>query len=343
MGHRFVHTRRWMAGIVSGWLALVLLSPSAMAAKKPNSPLADATYGAATAQGASLQAGAVQIGGESPFAPDAVLLELVFVQQGRADAIYVQLKGHTMLVDGGDLSKRDKLQAFLSQQEGGMHVNTLLGTHAHSDHIGGLLSFIKEGGTTKEFYSGYATNTWDKYMQDKVFPLLKKKGIPYKQVKDGDRFFFGAGGPEDGLVPLGEDDIMPEGCAFIQAYRWGDPEAKVDANARSVVLHITYGERTVLLMADAAGLAQRHYLTFDHQLFKADVLKAAHHGVTPTVEPFLEVVDPSLILVTHTRKGATTQLNQAEMKGLYSLYSGEGTIHMQTDGKVWYVWQELIP
>ena len=72
------------------------------------------------------------------------------------------------------------------------------------------------------------------------------------------------------------------------------PKKLMDStNNNSLVLKVTYGETTLLLMGDAEAEAERLLLE-QPELLSADVLKVGHHGSkTSTTDPFLKAVSPT--------------------------------------------------
>lgn len=60
-----------------------------------------------------------------------------FIDVGQADSALVTCDGHSMLIDGGNVDDSDLVYSVLERETDG-HLDYVVGTHAHEDHIGGL-------------------------------------------------------------------------------------------------------------------------------------------------------------------------------------------------------------
>ena len=281
-----------------------------------------------------------QLGEEFPFDEDTPILEIFYLQTRRSDGIFLRCGDRTMLVDGGARRDYTPLEKFLMAEVGELHIGTVLNTHEDNDHMDAEIEFFKRGGTASEFLSPSPPNPKTR-RYDELLPMLKKLDIPYVQVAHGEFWQLGgdADGKEDGAHRLSSLADWQDGTALLRAYCsrinvW-------DINRSSLVLHVTFGDRTAILMADATGKTQRDFLVLDDIVLKADVLKAAHHGISPTVAPFLDAVDPKLGIITNTRKNGKPQREQFERREIPALYTDEGTVYMATDGKIWYIRQDV--
>ena len=60
-----------------------------------------------------------------------------FIDVGQADSALVTCDGHSMLIDGGNVDDSNVLYSVMQRETDG-HLDYVIGTHAHEDHIGGL-------------------------------------------------------------------------------------------------------------------------------------------------------------------------------------------------------------
>lgn len=86
-----------------------------------------------------------------------------FIDVGQADSALVTCDGHSMLIDGGNVDDSNLLYSVMQRETDG-HLDYVVGTHAHEDHIGGLsgafeavtadmtLCPVTEYDSTKMFY-----------------------------------------------------------------------------------------------------------------------------------------------------------------------------------------------
>ncbi|HPF87141.1 MAG TPA: MBL fold metallo-hydrolase [Candidatus Limiplasma sp.] len=258
-----------------------------------------------------------------PIAPDGMfddtddLLTVDFIDRGAADCILLQCGGESLLVDGGKYRLFDHLQNVFSYL-GITHFTYMLNTHAHDDHIEGLIKLLRHDYTPDLYMSCYGDDYRGSDYQTTVRELLAEKGIPYRQIGDGDTFTLGS--------------------AQITVFR--DETPKIDKNRHSIVLKVVYGERSVLLMADAIGRTQEYLLAhYDASVFKADVLKYPHHGYVNMTTAFLDAVDPAVCVITNTRTAAALADKQLAYRGIPRYFTNEGVVRMQTDGHVWHARQ----
>lgn len=251
------------------------------------------------------------------FSQDADLLSIDFLDHGAADCMLLRCGGEAMLVDGGKYSLRDHLLRVFHYL-GVTHFTYMLNTHAHDDHIEGLISLLKRDYTPGVYMSCYSDDYTGSEYQTRVRELLSQKHIPYRRIADGDRFALGG--------------------ADVTVYR--DETPNIDKNRHSIILKVVFGTRSALLMADAGDLTQDYLLEkYDPSEFKADVLKYPHHGYTNMRLAFLNAVDPAVCVITNSRDTAVLADRQLERRGTPRYYTNQGCVRMRTDGATWFVEQ----
>lgn len=241
-------------------------------------------------------------------------LQVQFLDVGQGDATLVILPNQKIiLIDGGPILSREKLIKFLRKKH--IHkINLLVATHPDIDHIGGLITVLKEIKVEKVLDSGksYDTNTYQAYMR-----IIKKKKIPIKKAKEG-KFIK--------LDPTVDIQIL------------NDAKEKKENNESSIVLKITYKNADILLTGDADVLVEEQMIAKKYQL-DADVLKVGHHGsYTSTSPKFLEAVHPIYAIISfaknneyhHPHKSVLERLNEQHVQ-VYKT-ANNGTISLKTDG-----------
>lgn len=250
---------------------------------------------------------------DGQFGADAELLTVDFIDRGASDCILLQCGGETLLVDGAIFNQFRHIESVLAALDI-THFTYLLNTHAHDDHIEGLLAILRRDYQVDEYISCYPDDYTGAEEYTTARALLKAKDIPYRQVGDGDHFMLGA--------------------AKITVYR--DETPGIDKNRHSLVLRVVFGQRSLLLMADAGGQTQEYFLgVYDPSVFQADVLKYPHHGYTKMISPFLAAVSPELCVVTNTRASAAAAETQLKALHIPRYYTNSGVVRMQTDGLTW--------
>lgn len=235
------------------------------------------------------------------------------------DAMLLTCDGESLLVDGGPWAFRDMLRRRLAEA-GYMHLDRVVNTHYHDDHIDGLYSLFQHGFTAGEYLHGYSDTALARNERGhRTADAAAQAGASLRRVGHDDRF------------SLGQAQVQVFQCTTLD-----------NTNARSLVLRVTCGETSLLLCADITGAAQHWLLEqLPPEMLTADLIKLPHHGITPTVTAFLDAVNPAGLVVTN-RPDRIEPASQGQLRyrGLPVWYSGLGTVHGVTDGVDWYVWGE---
>lgn len=229
-------------------------------------------------------------------------LVVTFLAVGDGDAILVeQPDGRRILVDGGPYAT--DVAAWL-RRRGLTHVHDVVATHAHPDHVRGLLEVVA------------------------TFRVDRLWVHPDAPGDTGDTGDLGA------LVAIARDRHIPiahPGDPGLDLRTSGLPRSD-DENDASLILRVTHGDRTFLFMGDA-GLAAEEVLLPD--LGPVDVLKVAHHGSrTATGAPFLARLTPRLAVIsTGGGQGHPHPSVLGRLRGVRTLRTDQhGTIEITTDG-----------
>jgi competence protein ComEC len=201
------------------------------------------------------------------------MLEVHFLDVGQADCILVQQGADAMLIDAGNNADGPDVVTYL-HDHGVNRLDTVIGTHPHEDHIGGLdlvlLSFPvdtlimpKVAHTTKTF--------------EDVLDAIKAKGLRVTAPVTGQRFRVG-----DAQCTV----LAPRSAHYD------------DLNDYSVVVRVTFGDTAFLFAGDAEAESENEMLQGGLPL-SADVLKVGHHGsATSSTAAFLKAVSPSAAVIS---------------------------------------------
>ncbi len=196
-------------------------------------------------------------------------LQVHFIDVGQGDAILILAPdGQTMLIDGGDT---DTGVVQYLKSKGIQHLNFVVATHPHSDHIGGLVQVLKAIPVDKVVTNGQAhtTSTYEHFLD----AIATAKAV-YAEVKRGDTITLGS---------LKFDVLSPVSITG-------------DMNNNSVVLRLVFGKVTFLFMGDAQADAEASMLAAG-LIQKTDILKVGHHGSRSSSSPaFLSAVKPAVAI-----------------------------------------------
>jgi competence protein ComEC len=255
-------------------------------------------------------------------------LHITMLSVGQAESMLLRLPdGSTMLVDGGGYlhdTGHDFGQRMLAPALGALHVeriDTMIATHEHPDHSGGLPYIIKNF-PVGEFWS-------IKNVTAEIRSELSKKKMAQRTLAAGD------------IITL-PGPVTVTFLSPVRLLQTADNEES-SANEQSLVFRLRYGAFSMIFCADAGFEAEQVMLAGSHEL-QSTVLKVGHHGSSySTSEEFLERVRPRVALISAgagNRFGlpSVRTLNLLRSKGVPTYRTDrDGTIELVTDGVSWSV------
>lgn len=195
-----------------------------------------------------------------------------FIDVGQADAALVECDGHYMLIDGGNRADSDVIYTVL-KNAGVSHLEIVVGTHAHEDHIGGI------PGAFNYASAGLTLCPVTTYDDSEAFAHFKR----YAQEKGG------------GIIVPSAGDEYALGSAGVSVL---GVNSGSEPNDTSIILKIRYGGTSFLFTGDAEREAEQAVLASGADL-SATVLKVGHHGSdTSTTYPFLREVMPAYAVIS---------------------------------------------
>lgn len=245
------------------------------------------------------------------------LMRVTAFKLGACDGMLLEVGGQTMLIDGGTKNYDDEMTQGLKSR-GLERVDYIFNTHPHGDHMACQYRLIRDWLLADEFITAFP-ETYNTEYQKRIIKIVKQQNIPIQQIGHGDTMTMG--GAE---------------LTFLQA-----PEG--DANAKSAMLHIRFGENgTILLTADVSGKAQHWYVAnVPPELLDVVILKEPHHGLVQIVPDFLDIASPDFVFVNNMKNDTPKATSQLRFRNIPFLHTGSGTVTMETDGVDWYIFQEI--
>lgn len=247
---------------------------------------------------------------EFAFAEDSDLLEIIFPQILDCDAAFLRCGGETMLIDCATSGQAKRI-LNMCKQLGITHVDRVVNTHPHSDHIGGFAEIIKEISVDELWICFPAEETTH---NANAIKTAESAGIAVRTFGDG--------------------DVLTLGGATIQVWMLSQPEFS-RLNDRSAQMMLTFGNRKMLFSADLEQKGQDGLLKkVGAAALKADVLKYPHHGLQALTAGYRAAVSPELAIVTCNQR--TTDGKKYVLRtGLDTVWTVPGFVHLTTDGKTW--------
>lgn len=251
---------------------------------------------------------------EEPSVPQNSKLEVHFIDVGQADASLIVCDGKTMLIDGGNVGDSNLLYSYL-QKKGVRHLDYVVATHAHEDHVGGLagaLSYASVGVALSPVLT-YSTKAFSNFVKK-----VEDNGISLTVPKAGDSFVLG-GATVQVLGPVKEYD---------------------EPNNTSIVLRVVYGSLSFLFTGDMESDAEADLIE-SGAILQSTVLKVGHHGSsTSSSYRFLREVRPSYGVISvgtdndygHPHEEVLSRYRDAEVK-LYRTDLQGDIVCTSDDGK----------
>jgi competence protein ComEC len=243
-----------------------------------------------------------------------------FVDVGQGDCILITTPWGNALVDAGSNSSEQALARYLEMQ-GIESFAYAVFTHPDEDHIGAADMVLSSYATERALIPDV---TEDSVAYGRLIEKAAEGHVQVIKARAGMTFHLGDV-CFDVLAPTGSD------------YK--------ETNDYSIVLKVTYGERSVLLTGDATVLSETEMLqVHGAEKLNCDLLKVGHHGAgTSTSDEFVRAVSPRYAVISvgegnaydHPRTEILERLEQAGTRVYRTDVSG--TVSFATDGERWYV------
>lgn len=252
-------------------------------------------------------------------------LAVHFIDVGQGDCTLLACDGKIMLIDCGEYQYSKRVANYLSER-GVTKIDYLVGTHPHSDHMGGM---------------AYIVDNFD--IGEVIVPHLADDDVPTAVFYE--RFL---------------DSCWDKDCKVTEAQvgrviELGDARAEViapassgyeDLNDYSVSFFVTHGAKSFVLTGDAEGVSENE-MFYGGKLSKADVYKAGHHGSSSSsTAAFLNIVRPDIVVIScgegnaygHPSKAAIDRISRYADKIYRTDLSG--TVIIESDGKELWIMTE---
>jgi len=228
------------------------------------------------------------------FAEQEESLTIHFIDVGQADASILICGGEVLMIDGGSSADSSLIYSYLRNTLGIDHIDYMIATHPHEDHIGGLAAALNACSV------GILYSPVQEYDSEPFEHLLKyadKQKIQITAPQAGDEFMLG-----NANVQI----ISP-----ARSYS--------NINDMSISVRITHGNNSFLFTGDAEWDAE-HDMVNSGFLLKSTLLHVGHHGSdTSSSYVFLREVMPEYAVISvgvensydHPSENALSRLEDA--------------------------------
>lgn len=182
-------------------------------------------------------------------------LSVHFIDVEQGDCTLILTDDSAVLIDAGEAKQSSRVLSYLKSQ-GITRLDYVIGTHPHSDHIGGLASVIDEldiGAVILPKIPDKLVPTTRTY--ENLLGAISKKGLKIKAAKAGDALDLGNAKLEI-LAPIGKYNNL---------------------NDYSVVSKVTHGRNSFLITGDIEKAAEKDLTKLASKL-RSTVLQVPHHG-----------------------------------------------------------------
>jgi competence protein ComEC len=242
-------------------------------------------------------------------------LRVYFLDVGQGDSSLVLFHDKVILIDAGEVGQGERVVGDL-RRLGVDHIDLLVATHPHSDHIGGMQEVLTAFPVNKVLDSGlpHTSTLYEHFLE-----TITKKGIRYEVAEQGQTIY-----------------LDPSLSIFVLS----PPKERLDGdlNANSIILKISHGTISFLFTGDAGTSAESALMRTGYSP-AALVLKVAHHGSSDaTSAAFLSLVSPEVAVISLSKDNPygyphreTLDALQAAVPAIYRT-DRNGTVLIRSDG-----------
>lgn len=242
-----------------------------------------------------------------------------FIDVGQGASTLVSMGDTHILIDAGENDQGDKVVEQLKAW-GVDRLALAIGTHPHSDHIGGM-DDVLNALEVEAYMMPEVAHTSKTY--ESVLQALEENEIPVTYPQAGDSLELGG----MRLTVLGPEQVEED-----------------DLNNCSLVSRVDSAYGSVLIPGDCERQAEEAMLKGNRPL-KADVLQLAHHGSsTSNTEAFLKAVDPKWVVIPvgegnsygHPHDEILQRVEELGCKAYRTDWNGTVTCVMDEEGIAFY-------
>ncbi len=200
-------------------------------------------------------------------------LSVHFIDVDQGDSTLISYNDYNMLIDTGEYTEADKLITYL-ESVGVNEIDTFVGTHPHSDHIGAVTE-VFDAFDIKEVIIPNATHTTKTF--EKMITAIENENTEVIEAKAGYTFSI--------------DDLSYEILSPLR-------DEYSDLNDYSVVILMKYKDMDFIFSGDATKLVEKDILETGKNI-EVDILKLGHHGSrTSSSDEYIEATNADVAIIS---------------------------------------------
>jgi competence protein ComEC len=245
-------------------------------------------------------------------------LSITYFDVGQGDCALIACDGKTVLIDAGEAVYSEKIIRALNLL-GIRELDYAVCSHFHSDHIGSMPAVIEEFAPSQIIMPALSPEyVPDTYIYGKLLESTEECNAEIINPLPGDSFTLGTAK----FTVLGPLNELTE-----------------NQNDISLVIKLTYGERSFLFTGDAEKDEEKDIVDSGADL-ESDVLKVGHHGSSNSSSlEFLAAVKPSFCIISVGKDNDYGHPHEKTINNIMrytdKIYRTDicGDIHLTCDGK----------
>jgi len=205
--------------------------------------------------------------------PQGLFAEITItaIDVGQGDAVLVSHESYAVLIDGG---RPTNPVADYLKDNCISRIHLMVATHAHADHVGGLVGVLNRKDVDKVLYNGqtHTTLTFERFID----AILDSDAV-YQEPERGESFEFGE---------MEIQILHPEGSAADYDGHLHD---------KNIVVRIVYGDFAAVISGDIEREGELEMLASGVDV-SAQVLELGHHGSRTSGHPkWIRAVNPEFV------------------------------------------------
>ena len=277
--------------------------------------------------------------GTAAESPTSKGLEIYFLDMvGGGSTLIVTPLGESVLIDTGSLEPkhRDADRIYAAAQHAGLNqIDSLVTTHFHLDHFGGILQLTKLIPVKTFMDKGLPPkHEMDTPWFEQLYPLYQEAtGGKVEIVEAGDDIPL-KNCPQGRIPPLKLHCVAAE--KRVEGFE-GDVDAPVPGhvikepdhsdNARSIALVLTFGKFKFFAGGDITWNVEHHLARPENIVGEVDLYQVTHHGLDQSNHPLLlQALNPTVcVAMNGPRKGIQPRTFRAlkdlpDLKAIYQIH-----------------------